>query len=165
MRRYRVVWQILNALRAHDERFDATINKIDLGQDDLATRSRSSPSMHESEELRRHRSRPEAAEQDQAATFRHRAGQRRSRRRWHRQPTRTGSQPEMRFLVRRIRQARSWPRSSRSAATATTGKTGPPTSPRSPKHHITRMTGLLERPETPRRARRSRLSWPKSAMI
>ena len=31
--KYRVVWQILNALRAHDERFDGTINQIDLGQD------------------------------------------------------------------------------------------------------------------------------------
>lgn len=31
--RYRVVWQILNALRSHDERFDASINKIDLGVD------------------------------------------------------------------------------------------------------------------------------------
>ncbi|MEZ0001620.1 DEAD/DEAH box helicase [Sinorhizobium fredii] len=31
--RYRVVWQILNALRAHDDRFDATINKMDLGVD------------------------------------------------------------------------------------------------------------------------------------
>ncbi|TPG52513.1 damage-inducible protein [Roseomonas nepalensis] len=31
--RYRVVWQILNALRSHDERLDATINKIDLGVD------------------------------------------------------------------------------------------------------------------------------------
>ena len=31
--RYRVVWQILNALRAHDERFDSTINKMSLGQD------------------------------------------------------------------------------------------------------------------------------------
>jgi predicted helicase len=29
--RYKVVWQILNALRAHDDRLDATINKIDLG--------------------------------------------------------------------------------------------------------------------------------------
>ncbi|MEO9133174.1 MAG: DEAD/DEAH box helicase family protein, partial [Sphingomonas sp.] len=31
--RYRVVWQILNALRSHDERFDALINKADLGVD------------------------------------------------------------------------------------------------------------------------------------
>lgn len=31
--KYKVVWQILNALRAHDDRFDATINKIDLGAD------------------------------------------------------------------------------------------------------------------------------------
>jgi predicted helicase len=31
--RYRVVWQILNALRAHDERFDSTVNKASLGQD------------------------------------------------------------------------------------------------------------------------------------
>ncbi len=31
--KYRVVWQILNALRAHDERFDGTINQASLGQD------------------------------------------------------------------------------------------------------------------------------------
>lgn len=31
--KYKVVWQILNALRAHDDRFDATINKMDLGAD------------------------------------------------------------------------------------------------------------------------------------
>lgn len=31
--RYRVVWQILNALRSHDERFDAIINRADLGVD------------------------------------------------------------------------------------------------------------------------------------
>jgi predicted helicase len=31
--KYKVVWQILNALRAHDERFDSTINKIGLGED------------------------------------------------------------------------------------------------------------------------------------
>ncbi|HYG48250.1 MAG TPA: type ISP restriction/modification enzyme [Allosphingosinicella sp.] len=31
--RYRVVWQILNALRSHDERFDAMINQADLGVD------------------------------------------------------------------------------------------------------------------------------------
>jgi predicted helicase len=39
--RYRVVWQILNALRAHDERFDSTINKADLGVD-MSDTSRSS---------------------------------------------------------------------------------------------------------------------------
>ena len=31
--RYRIVWQILNALRAHDDRFDATINKLELNND------------------------------------------------------------------------------------------------------------------------------------
>lgn len=31
--RYKVVWQILNALRSHDERFDAMINRADLGVD------------------------------------------------------------------------------------------------------------------------------------
>ncbi|MFI9653064.1 restriction endonuclease, partial [Guyparkeria halopsychrophila] len=30
--KHKVVWQILNALRAHDERFDATINKASLGE-------------------------------------------------------------------------------------------------------------------------------------
>ncbi|MFN3233405.1 MAG: DEAD/DEAH box helicase [Alphaproteobacteria bacterium] len=31
--RYRIVWQILNALRAHDERLDARINQAELGED------------------------------------------------------------------------------------------------------------------------------------
>ncbi len=31
--KYKVVWQILNALRAHDERFDSTLNRIGLGED------------------------------------------------------------------------------------------------------------------------------------
>lgn len=30
---YRVVWQLLNALRAHDDRFDSTINRIEFGED------------------------------------------------------------------------------------------------------------------------------------
>ncbi len=30
--RYKVVWTVLNALRAHDDRFEATINKIDLNK-------------------------------------------------------------------------------------------------------------------------------------
>lgn len=30
--RYRVVWTVLNALRAHDDRFNSTINKIELNQ-------------------------------------------------------------------------------------------------------------------------------------
>ena len=32
-KKYRVIWQILNALRAHDERLDAVINQGNLGQD------------------------------------------------------------------------------------------------------------------------------------
>jgi len=31
--RYEVVWEILNALRAHDERFDGLVNQIGLGED------------------------------------------------------------------------------------------------------------------------------------
>jgi predicted helicase len=31
--RYKVVWQVLQALRSHDERFDAMVNKIDLNGD------------------------------------------------------------------------------------------------------------------------------------
>ena len=30
--RYKVVWSVLNALRAHDDRFNATVNKIDLNR-------------------------------------------------------------------------------------------------------------------------------------
>ena len=32
-KKYQVVWQILNALRAHDERLDRDINKLSLGED------------------------------------------------------------------------------------------------------------------------------------
>lgn len=32
-KKYRIIWQILNALRAHDERLDSDINKLDLGED------------------------------------------------------------------------------------------------------------------------------------
>ena len=42
--RYKVVWQVLQALRAHDDRFNATINKIDLNRDPARARSRSSTS-------------------------------------------------------------------------------------------------------------------------
>ncbi|MDW3181799.1 hypothetical protein [Roseobacter sp.] len=31
--RYKVIWQILNALRAHNERLDARINQAKLGED------------------------------------------------------------------------------------------------------------------------------------
>lgn len=34
--RYKVVWQILNALRAHDERFDSTINRIGIDGEDVS---------------------------------------------------------------------------------------------------------------------------------
>ncbi len=55
---YRVVWQVLQALRSHDDRFDAMINKLDLiGQDtskmeviaitDKIQRKKSSPSRDE----------------------------------------------------------------------------------------------------------------------
>ncbi len=49
--RYRVVWQILNALRAHDERFDGTINQASLGQD-VSDRIEIVGVTEESEELR-----------------------------------------------------------------------------------------------------------------
>ena len=49
--RYRVVWQILNALRAHDERFDSTINKASLGQD-ISDRIEIIGVTEESEELK-----------------------------------------------------------------------------------------------------------------
>jgi predicted helicase len=49
--RYRVVWQILNALRAHDERFDGTINQASLGQD-VADRIEIVGVTRESEELK-----------------------------------------------------------------------------------------------------------------
>lgn len=49
--RYRVVWQILNALRAHDERFDGTINQASLGQN-VSDRIEIVGITPESEELR-----------------------------------------------------------------------------------------------------------------
>src|SRR5699024_12571424 len=35
-KQFRVVWQVLNALRAHDDRFNAIINSIDLNQGDIS---------------------------------------------------------------------------------------------------------------------------------
>ena len=35
-KQFRVVWQVLNALRAHDDRFNAIINSIDLNQGDVS---------------------------------------------------------------------------------------------------------------------------------
>lgn len=32
-KKYKVVWQILNALRSHDDKFDSEINRLDLGED------------------------------------------------------------------------------------------------------------------------------------
>ncbi len=46
---YKVVWQVLQALRAHDERFDALVNKIDLTRDtgDVIEIIDASPGRHE----------------------------------------------------------------------------------------------------------------------
>ena len=41
-KKYKVVWQVLQALRAHDDRFNATINKIELNKTPPAVRSASS---------------------------------------------------------------------------------------------------------------------------
>src|SRR5699024_971746 len=35
-KQFRVVWQVLNALRAHDDRFNAIINSIDLNHGDVS---------------------------------------------------------------------------------------------------------------------------------
>ena len=43
-KRYAVVWEVLQALRAHDERFDAMVNRIDLTKQAATTRSTSSAS-------------------------------------------------------------------------------------------------------------------------
>ena len=68
--RYRVVWQILNALRAHDERFDGTINQASLGQDvshriEIIGVTRESEELrsitHEVSELPTRRAQPESA--------------------------------------------------------------------------------------------------------
>jgi len=37
--RYKVVWSVLNALRAHDDRFNATVNKIELNRKRARTNS------------------------------------------------------------------------------------------------------------------------------
>ena len=41
-KKYKVVWQVLQALRAHDDRFNATINKIELTKTRPVSRSASS---------------------------------------------------------------------------------------------------------------------------
>lgn len=75
--KYKVVWQILNALRAHDDRFDATINKASLGQDVSGNIEIIGVSGTQSEELEaRHgdRSRPTIAQQEDWLRYRLRRG-------------------------------------------------------------------------------------------
>ena len=43
-KKYKVVWQVLQALRAHDDRFNAMINKIELTKRPPSSRSASSAS-------------------------------------------------------------------------------------------------------------------------
>ena len=62
-KRYAAVWEVLQALRAHDERFDAMVNRIDLTSDARPTRSTSSASAAdggERDEQRRARRWPSA---------------------------------------------------------------------------------------------------------
>jgi hypothetical protein len=118
---YKVVWQVLQALRSHDDRFDAMINKLDL--------------------IGRHRKMEVIAITDKAEKRPKSQGHRQSKAGKgevrHRHPGSTmpkgkPTQAELQFEGRRNRNAPSTPRSSKNVATAATGKTGPTTSPRSP---------------------------------
>ena len=60
-KKFSVIWQVLNALRAHDERLDSTINKIGLGEDvskkieivGLEQKSKLDPTKAEIDDIRR----------------------------------------------------------------------------------------------------------------
>lgn len=109
---YAVVWQVLQALRAHDDRFDALINKLDLIGSDPA-RMEASPSATACSASQWASPAPPAS--------------------WWARPARPTASPcSPRCTSTSARSSvpctPSW---CRSAATAITGKTGPTTSPRS----------------------------------
>ena len=113
-RKYKVIWDVLQALRAHDDRFDATINQIELND-----------RMPENIVVRKiNLLGPGATGDDSAAGDDAEQPKKASRRTW-RSSCRTPCST-------RVTSSRPCtPRSSTSAAPAPTGKTGPRTLPRS----------------------------------
>ncbi|MCX7514261.1 DEAD/DEAH box helicase family protein [Frateuria sp. STR12] len=144
---YAVVWQVLQALRSHDDRFDAMVNKLDLiGKD-----PRKMEVIAITDKVQRKPAHARAgtsngkAGRGQSASARPRRST--ARRAPRRSPLRSAKSS-----------APSTPRWCRSAVTGTTGKTGPTTSPRSRGPTSTASPRSLRTAATPRSARRSRPS-------
>ena len=123
-RKYRVVWQILNALRAHDERLDGVINQGGLGQDvsdritiiDGRPPARSCAPLPLKWTICQHTQSPRSPRSARSKSILRTPLM--SRHRWNWSWTNSHE--------------RSWPRSSRSAGRGTTGRTGPLMLPRLP---------------------------------
>jgi predicted helicase len=146
--RYKVVWQILNALRAHDERLDARINQAKLGEDisDKVDFVRIS-SETELKELT-------AVVDDIQTTKTKAAGA--TANIGDDVATRSPLPPEAQgeFAFDEFTRP-SWPRSSRNAAPANIGIPGPKTSLRSPRH-----ISPASPPSWQRTGRNAPPSWP-----
>ena len=147
---YEVVWQVLQALRSHDDRFDAMINKLDLIGKDTSKMEviaitdkiqRSAP-----KRAARRRRTGAAGKRSASAIGRALAD-----------PARP-EQTRAAIRDRRDREAPSTPRWCRRSATATTGRTGPTTSRKIASTHIDRITASSRIRRTRKNARRSTLS-------
>jgi hypothetical protein len=144
---YKVVWQVLQALRSHDDRFDAMVNKLDLTgadpEDGGHRRHRQGrlgarrPGQGRAWPARREGRRPATGAPSATADRRDRPSSRSSRSRSAR-----SSGPSTRSSCRR------W-------ATATTGRTGRRTSPRSPAPTSTASPASWRTRRTRASARRS----------
>ena len=141
---YAVVWQVLQALRSHDDRFDAMVNKMDLDLNRKMRRWRSfrSPTRFQSSGRRPPGSRK--AKPVGAVT----------RLDSHKPLLRKTFSTSCRLKSVKSN-GRSTPRSCRSVAIGTTGKTGPTTSPRLPTLISTASPLLSKTQPIPRSAKPS----------
>ena len=133
---YKVVWDVLNALRSHDDRFDAMINKLEFNGKDtdkleiVAITGQNFRQMEVVSKVGKITPKAKRNKQDQVlreARNSYNIGQSENRIRY-KKPCR---------LKQGQSNAPSTPKSSKNVATATIGKTGRATSPKSPAPILT----------------------------
>jgi predicted helicase len=137
-RTYKVVWEVLQALRSHDDRFDAMINKLDL----IGRAPHKMEVIAITDKAVKKAAKQAKRERDKAA-LRGKAKAGFSIGETH--PAPRGSRSSSSSSRSARSSAPSTPSWSRSAATATTGRTGPTTSPIA-RTHIARIRAIVEDP-------------------
>lgn len=146
---YKVVWQVLQALRSHDDSFDAMVNKLDL----IGSDPRKMEVIAITDKADKKARKTSGTSNGQAGKGQYGIGEKRAKYDVEGQMT---QQAELAYEVGKSRRP-STPKSSTSAATAITGKTGQTTLPRSPAPILTasraswrtRPTSKKRLPSTP----------------